>query len=122
SRGRRKGRGRNRGRSSASRNANWGMPALPATVMIDLLIFLTLVFLFTTNGRGETNPLTILTNSIFRRSSGGETYLSPYIFFLLLFTWVIAVTICLTTASLQHRRTPSASWWVRGVVLHGAVV
>ncbi len=122
SRGRRRGRGRNRGRSSASRNANWGMPALPATVMIDLLIFLTLVFLFTTNGRGETNPLTILTNSIFRRSSGGETYLSPYIFFLLLFTWVIAVTICLTTASLQHRRTPSASWWVRGVVLHGAVV
>src|SRR5690606_24264286 len=94
SRGRRRGRGRNRGRSSASRNANWGMPALPATVMIDLLIFLTLVFLFTTNGRGETNPLTILTNSIFRRSSGGETYLSPYIFFLLLFTWVIAVTIC----------------------------
>lgn len=119
-RGRRRGRGRSRGRGS--RSPNWGMPTLPSTVMVDLLIFLTLVFLFTTNGRGATNPLTILGDSIFRRTLGGNPVVSPYIFFMLLFSWVIAVTVCLTTAALQQRRMPTASWWVRGVALHAGVV
>jgi hypothetical protein len=98
------------------------LPALPATVMTDLLIFLTSVFLFSTNSQQLSNPFGILFSSVFRRNEGGQVLSSPSIFFLLVFTWLVAATVGLAGTSLQQRRTPGLGWWLRGYALHAAVV
>ena len=119
------GRGKKRARSvrpvTPRRSAN-ALPVLPASIMLDLLLFLTAVFLYTTNGRGLTNSFSILFGSIFQRTSGSATVFSPALFFLLFFTWLIAATVGLVTAALQQRRAPDAGWWLRGYLLHFAVV
>jgi tetratricopeptide (TPR) repeat protein len=114
------GRGKRRARTPrpVRRNASM-LPALPASVMIDLLIFLTAVFLYTTNGRGLTDPFSILFGSVFLSK---QNTFSPALFFLLFFTWVVAATVGLVATALQQRRAPDAGWWLRGYLLHFAVV
>ena len=99
-----------------------GLPSLPATVMTDLLIFFTFVFIYTTNPQGLSSAIAILSGSITKRMVGGEAVSSPYIFYLMLFTWLIAATVGLTVEALRQRRAPGLGWWLRGYALHAAVV
>ena len=96
--------------------------ALPATVMTDLLIFLTFVFIYTTNGTQLRDPFSVLFSSIAQRPEGGQLLGSPYIFFLMLFTWLLSATVGLTVESLAQRKAPPLSWWLRGFGLHAAIV
>lgn len=96
--------------------------ALPATVMTDLLIFLIFVFIYTTNGAQQRSAIDILFSSIAQRPAGGQLVGSPYIFFLMIFTWLLSATVGLTVESLAQRKAPPLSWWVRGYGLHAAVV
>ncbi len=95
---------------------------LPASVMVDLLIFFTLVFLYTTNSAAKTNPFDILFSAIFQRIRFGEPVFSPYVFFLLLFTWAVAAIIGLASESLHQRRAPGLRWWLRRLGLHALIV
>ncbi len=98
------------------------LPMLPATVMTDLLTFLTFVFIYTTNSKGLTNGFNVLFSSVLKRQVGGDLVNSPAIFFLMIFTWLIASTVGLAAESLQQRRVPGIGWWLRGYLLHAAVV
>lgn len=121
--GKESGKGKRRpARVTPTRRSVSHLPAIPATVMTDLLIFLTIVFLYSTNAQQQTNPISILFSSVFQRNEGGQTISSPALFFLMVFTWVIAATLGLAATSLQQRRTPSASWWLRGYGIHAAIV
>lgn len=117
------GKGKRRAsRTTSVRRASHHLPTLPATTMTDLLIFLTSVFLFTTNARQLTSPTSILFNSVFQRNEGGQSVTSPAIFFMLVFTWLVAATLGLVSTALQQRRTPDTGWWLRGYGLHALVV
>lgn len=97
-------------------------PVLPATVMNDVLIFLTLVFAFTTNTRGNTTALGVLFGSVLERNAGGSLVSSPGIMFMLIFTWAVAAIIGLSAESLQYQRSPDTGWWLRAVALHALAV
>jgi len=96
--------------------------ALPATVMTDALAFLTFIFIYTTNGTQQRNAFDILLSSITQRPVSGELVASPYIFFLMIFTWLLSATVGLTVESLAQRKAPPLAWWLRGYGLHAAVV
>lgn len=96
--------------------------ALPATVMSDLLIFFTFVFIYTTNGTQQRSAFDVLFSSITQRPASGELVGSPYIFFLMIFTWLLSATVGLTVESLAQRKAPPLGWWLRGYGLHAAVV
>lgn len=96
--------------------------ALPMTVMTDLLIFFTFVFIYTTNGTQQRSAIDILLSSITQRPITGELVGSPYIFFLMIFTWLLSATVGLTVESLAQRKAPPLNWWLRGYGLHAAVV
>ena len=116
-----KGRGR-KPRPANTRDRSSSLPSIPATVMTDLLVFLTFVFIYTTNARSATSTLEILFGSITRRSVGDDFARSPAILFLMLFTWFVAATIGLAADSLQRRRAPGIGWWLRGYALHALVI
>ncbi|MFN2203234.1 MAG: tetratricopeptide repeat protein [Caldilineaceae bacterium] len=98
------------------------LPAVATTVMTDVLIFITFVYIYTTNTRHVSQTLDILFGSITRRAANGEFPRSPAILFLMLFTWFVAATIGLAVESLQHRDSPGARWWLRGYLLHALIV
>ncbi|MBW7884962.1 MAG: O-antigen ligase family protein [Caldilineaceae bacterium] len=96
-------------------------PALvPATILSDVLIFLTLVYIYTTNAAGNTDPVRVLFESVSVNPKIGAA--SPAILFLLFFTWMVAVTVGLAEESVSHRQAPGTSWWASGVGLHAAIV
>ncbi|MEZ4663100.1 MAG: tetratricopeptide repeat protein [Caldilineaceae bacterium] len=119
---RRRGRSNRRERQSSSRRSLHGAPALPAFVMIDLLIFFTFVFIYSTNSQGLNSSFSILWNSITKRMIAGEPVNSPSLLFLMLFTWLIGATLGLAQTSLSRERAPDAGWWLRGYGLHALVV
>ncbi len=96
--------------------------ALPATVMTDALAFLTFVFIYTTNSTQQPNAIAVLLSSITQRPVTGTLVASPYIFFLMIFTWLLSATVGLTVESLAQRKAPPLVWWLRGYGLHAAVV
>lgn len=98
------------------------LPFLPLTIMTDVLIFLTAVFVYSTNSRGLSGPFEILFSSITQRNVGGQPVSSPAIFFLLIFTWLIAALLGLAAEALRQPTMPSGSWWLRGFGLHAAIV
>ena len=117
------GKGKRRSsRSAPARRVNHQLPTLPATTMVDMLIFLTLVFLYTTNAQQLTGPAGILFSSVFQRAAGGQIISSPFLFVLMLFTWALTATLGLVSTALQQRRTPDMMWWLRGYGLHALVV
>ncbi|MFO7633103.1 MAG: tetratricopeptide repeat protein, partial [Caldilinea sp.] len=97
-----------------------GASRLPRTVMTDVLIFLTFVYIYSTNAAGLADPTRILGDSIFVNPKTGVT--SPAIFFLMVFTWLVAATVGLAEESLAQRRAPRLNWWLTGFGLHAAVV
>jgi len=102
-----------RGRSN-QRTKQPAIGALPSTVMTDLLIFLTFVFIYTTNSQRIENPFAVIMNSI-----AGET---PAIFLLITFTFLSGSTLSLAIRALRQESNPSLSWWLRGYGLYAAVV
>jgi tetratricopeptide (TPR) repeat protein len=106
----------------ARRPTRLNLPAVPTMVMTDLLIFLTFVFIYTTNAQGSRSGIDVLINSITERVSGGQVLTSPAIFLLMLFTWLITATLGLTAEALRQRKAPELSWWLRGYGLHAAIV
>lgn len=93
---------------------------LPRTVMTDVLIFLTFVYIYSTNAGGNADPARILGDSILFNPKTGSA--SPAIFFLMVFTWLVAATVGLAEESLSQRRAPKVSWWLAGYGLHAAAV
>ena len=104
------------------RRVNNGPPSLPATVLTDLLIFFTFVFIYTTNAQGSQDALSVLMNSITKRIEGGQAVSSLWIFLLMFLTWLVGATVGLVVEALRQRRTPELGWWLRGYALHAAVV
>ena len=98
------------------------IPAVPAAVMSDLLVFLTFVYIYSTNAQGTNDPFSILFSSVTQRPVNGALVASPAIFFLMLFTWLIAATVALASETLSRRRAASLGWWLRGYGLHAAIV
>jgi len=92
---------------------------LPRTVMTDVLIFLTFVYIYSTNAAGLANPGSVLFESTFVRP---QSALIPPIFTLMFFTWLVAVVVGLVEESLSQRRAPAARWWWTGLGLHALVV
>lgn len=128
-----KRRGRNRnagGRAARNRTAATRIETrvsgkslgLPSTIMTDLLIFLTFVFIYTTNSTQVRNGISVLFNSILRRSERGELLSSPAIFFLMLFTWLLSATIGMAAEALSRRQAPDMSWWIKNYLIHTAIV
>ena len=113
---------RRSGRDTTSRKGQLELPSLPATVMIDLLIFLTFVFIYTTNGQQLQGAFNVLWGSITTRPEASAVITSRALLFLMLFTWLIASTLGLATEALRHRRAPDIGWWLRGYGLHALVV
>ena len=112
----------NRPAAPAQKRESGFFSALPSTVMPDLLVMLTLVYLYTTNFQGSSSPLQILTRSLTSRMDAGQPVNSPGILFLILFTWLIATVIGLSTAALRSSEGRSGSWWLRGFGLYSAVL
>lgn len=112
------------GKSAAAPIRRWrpsvGPSRLPATVMTDVLVFLTFVYIYSTNASGLADPARILGDSILFNPKTGSS--SPAIFFLMLFTWLVAATVGLAEESLVQRRAPKVNWWLTGFALHAAVV
>ncbi len=113
---------RNNRSASAQRRDEGFFSALPNTVMPDLLVMLTLVYLYTTNFQGSNNPFEILTRSLTTRMDAGQSVSSPGILFLILFTWLIATVIGLSSAALRSSEGRSAGWWLRGFLLYSGVL
>ncbi|RIK40011.1 MAG: hypothetical protein DCC55_16330 [Chloroflexi bacterium] len=118
----RRRRGQQPARAATARRNPSDLPALPTMVMTDLLIFLTFVFIYTTNAQGARNGIDVLFNSITQRVVGGQPVTSPAIFLLMVFTWLVTATLGLTAEALRQRRAPELGWWLRGYGLHAAVV
>jgi tetratricopeptide (TPR) repeat protein len=116
----RKGRSTPRARTD-TRSQGW-LSSLPATVMPDLLVMLTLAFLYTTNFQGLTNSFEILINGVTMRMDNGVPVSSPGILFLVIFTWLIASTIGLSVAALRSPQPPTARWWIQGYLAYSAVL
>ena len=80
---------RRRRRQARGTLANWDL-GLPATILPDILVMLTLVFLFAVNFQGLSNPLSILFAGL-GSSSQALTAGSPTdILWLVFFSWMIA--------------------------------
>ncbi|RME63448.1 MAG: hypothetical protein D6790_04680, partial [Caldilineae bacterium] len=99
-----------------------GSSALPSTVMPDLLVMLTLVYLYTTNFEGLTSRFSIIWRSLVYRMEGGTPVWSPSILFLVIFTWLIAVTVGLSVAALRSSRPVTLGWWLKGAGLYSLVL
>ena len=115
----RKGRSGATGNSATAQN---GWPLVPSTVLVVQLIFLTFVFIYTTNGLGLDNALSILFNSILKRIEQGSAISSPAILFLMLFTWLVGATIGLAEESLSRRNGARISWWLKAYAVHALIV
>ena len=116
----RRSKGRHRRQSESAGNAaggavtgQAGWPLVPSTVLIVQLIFLTFVFIYTTNGLGLDSAFSILFNSILKRVEQGQAIASPAILFLMFFTWGVGATIGLADESLSQPRGAGIAWWLR---------
>ncbi len=113
-------RGSNKG--ADQRDGDGLFSALPGTVMPDLLIMLSMVYLYTTNFQGSNSAFQTLFGSLNSRMVNGQSVSSPGILFLVLFTWLIATVIGLSTAAMRSREGRSSGWWLRGFLLYSGVL
>ncbi len=119
-----KGKGRKSRRAPAPVRSRGGSQpsALPATVMTDLMIFFTLVFIYSSNPLGKSNPFSVLFGSITTRMDNGVEVFSPGLLLLLFFSWLMAGVIGLAVEALRQRRAPDLGWWAKGLGLHAGVI
>jgi tetratricopeptide (TPR) repeat protein len=111
-----------RPRSEAPRRASSVLPILPSTIMTDVLIFLTAVFIYTTNPQQQSQSANILFDSISKLVRNGVVQNSPTLLFLLMFTWLFAVSLGMCNEIILQRRPASLGWWLRGYALHALIV
>jgi len=109
-------------RQTQTRQSEDSLPSLPSMIMTDLLIFLTFVFIYTTNNTGVQDTLDILSNSITKRTQGGSLIDSPALLYLMIFTWLLCATLGLAATALRQRRSPDIGWWLRGYMTHALIV
>ena len=117
-----KGRRRQSGTTGSTGTAPQGWPLVPSTVLIVQLIFLTFVFIYSTNGLGLDNAFSILFNSVLKRIEQGQAISSPAILFLMFFTWGVGATIALADESLSRQRGAGISWWLKAYAVHALIV
>ena len=98
------------------------LPWTPITVITDALIFLTAVFLYTTNSRGLSGSWEIFSGSVTRVVRDGQVVTSARMVYMLIFTWIFALILGLAADLLRRRTMPSLGWWIRAVLVHSAVV
>lgn len=118
----RRRRSRRSSRETDPRRPGHEIPVVPATVMTDLLIFFTFVFIYTTNSQGLEQRFDVLWQSITSRIQSGDVIPSPALLILMIFTWVIAATLGLATQALSQRQIPNIGWWFRGYLLHATII
>ncbi len=106
----------------AARRRAQPLPWTPLTVFTDALIFVTMVFLYTTNARGATNGLGALWGAFTTRVEGGAQISSPAILILLLFTWLVMLVLGLAGEALSRREMPPLRWWLQALLVHGVIV
>ncbi|NJN81311.1 MAG: tetratricopeptide repeat protein [Caldilineaceae bacterium] len=109
-------------RNTTAARTRSSLPSVPTTVLTDLLIFLTFVYIYSTNSQGLNSAFAVLFNSVTTRQENGQTVSSPAVLFLLLFTWLICATLGMAAESLQQKRMPPPGWWLRGYGLHALIV
>ena len=122
-----KGKKRRRGQSEPAAlpiqsPAGATLPAVARTIVIDCLIFVTLVFIYSTNGLAKERAWSIFWGSMATRVVNGVEVPNLALIFLLLFTWVVATTLGLAVTALHSRAKAGAAWWARGFLLHALVV
>ena len=97
--------GRSRHRAAAARRG--GVDSIPKTVMPDLLVMMTLIFLYTSNPQGSSNPVSILIRSLTMPAWVREQASGSSILWLVIFTLVTAVALGTFAAILlRPRATP----------------
>lgn len=117
---------------SGKARATWGATGrdglVPSTVMPDLLVMMTLAFLYTANFVGESNSFAILVSSMTMRSQG-QAQNSPGVLFLVIFiTWIIATILSTCVAILRHSYPRQGvpvqfgRMWGRTFGLHGLIL
>ncbi len=105
-----------------ARRVTNGLSVLPSTIMTDILVFLTAVFIYTTNPQQLQDGASVFFGSVTSRMVGGVPVSSGALFFMLIFTWFFAATLGMTGEVLRQKRTPDLGWWLRGYGLHAAIV
>ena len=75
---------------------------VPATILPDLLVIMTLVFLFTTNYQRLSNPFLVLFRGLTRYVQDQAVGNGSDILWLVFFTWVIALVLGISTAILRQ--------------------
>ena len=91
-------RGRRRSRDGRK---EWLAPVL-ATLLLDFLVLSTVAFFFIRNGAGSTNPFAILSSSLFSASANQTSESGFSVFWLVLFTGLVAALLG-TSASFLRR-------------------
>ncbi len=98
------GRGR---RQTETGRIGWA-EMFPSSILSDLLVMLTLVFLFTTNYAGLSNPFMALVRGMASSAQDQARGNGSDILWLVLFTWAVATVLGLSTAILHLPRFASA--------------
>jgi tetratricopeptide (TPR) repeat protein/O-antigen ligase len=111
-----------KGRTRRQSDGEGGTTFLPGTVMPDLMVMLSLAFLYTTNFQGLTSTFGILGRSLSTRMSDGMAVSSPGILFLLIFTWLMAATVGISSAALRRSTPTHGQWWLRSYLKYSGIL
>lgn len=108
--------------AAAQPSAAARLPLLPLTVMSDLLLFMTLVFIYTTNSQRGESILGPLFAGVGTEVVNGQVQTNVAVLLLMVFTWLVAATAGLVAEALRRPQPPPLGWWLRGYGLHALVV
>ena len=89
-----------RRRQTGAGRSGW-VDFLPATIFPDLLVMMTLVYLFTVNYAGLSNPFMALARGMARFTQNQSMRLGSDILWLVFFTWVVATILGISMAILH---------------------
>jgi len=109
-------------RPAAPRRSASSLPWLPSTIMTDILVFLTAVFIFTTNPQGKQDGASVFFDAVTKLMRNGQAISSSALLYMLLFTWFFAAILGLTAEVLRQKRAPDLGWWLRGFGIHALIV
>ncbi len=110
------------GRPAAATGQAAAFAKLPLTVMSDLLLFLTFVFIYTTNSQRRESLLGPLFSGVTTEVVSGQIETNVAVLLLMLFTWLVAATAGLVAEALRRPQPPPLGWWLRGYALHALAV
>ena len=111
-------------RSPAARSGvttSWIDHLLPYAFLA-AIVFVTLIWNFMANQGRDTNAFNVILNALFFKNRNGQPAVSLGIWWLHLFTWLVAGIIALGDVAANQRKAPTGAWWLRGLGLYSAVV